>query len=301
MDDPVENQTAPSGGKWSSNKLLVAAIPASVSLICAIYAGVSASNARADADKLADQRLSREERMKVYERVEAQLGSESPHGIMIASAYTRLIQDGKVKRDLCELINVVAIAKVESAESDSDRAGTMTSMRRVARETSDCAEELNRALAAFEANRSETGHSASASQLEQTAQSEAPAGEVLTPHPNAQGWDIDVFSCEGRGDPSRELAKSVADRLAGLAKANRQIGEESLGRIRLRHASRAAQNHIMSGQIGNAVIASADERPFAEALAEELKAGTAATHYRLVDTAAMTRWYISIWTCDSAG
>jgi hypothetical protein len=286
---------------WSESKFLLIAIPAGVSIFAAILSAVSASSARADADRFAEQRLNREERIKVYERVETQLGSERSHGILIASAYTKLIEDPEVKQNLCDLINSVALEKLntngDAARTDT---GDLQTLRRIARQTGDCAADLEQALTSPDEAAGGGSGKASANELQQIAQQQAPPGEVLTLNPNPRGWDVDVFSCQGQGAASEGLAREVANRLASYASGNQRIGNEALGRVRLRSASREAQAKMTNGVIGNAVIASADEAAFAQAIVGDLQGAAPAANFRLVGTTHVTRWYVSVFACGGS-
>jgi hypothetical protein len=285
--------------RLSDNPLFLATIPAAVSIFAALLSAMSASSAREDADKFAEQRLTREERMKVYERVEAQLGSDETHGILIAAAYTGLIQDAEMKQNLCELINLVAREKIEAAGSTDMRAGHIATLARIARDTRECSDELRRAMASYQATQSsgERAPPPPASQLQQAARQETPVQTVLTPNPNPQGWDIDVFSCEGQGQLSRQLAGAVAQRLAQYAQTNQPLGGQALGRIRLRHASVAAQRQLTPDPLGHSVLGSPDEQQLLNAVVADLNLNMGGARFGIRQAPPTTPYYVSVFAC----
>jgi hypothetical protein len=287
--------------RLGDNKLLLTIVPAVISALVAVgaaaYSSSQASRAQGEAQKLETFKISRSERMKVYERVEAQLASESPYGLLIADGYTRIIEEPQVKKDLCELIGVVAASKVQAQQSATP-GGPSLSVMEVLRRARQCAHLIDVGRAELtKQNGAAAANNASAADLEKAAGGEGSTGQDLTANPNQRGWDVDVFACAGHGQASQRLAKDVADRLADLARRGESLGGQELGRVRLRNASEAAQAALYSAPLGNSVLRSDDEADFAEAVRRLANSSDPQPNFGVLPAPATTPWYVSVFAC----
>lgn len=117
----------------------------------------------------------------------------------------------------------------------------------------------------------------------------------------ADGWDVDVFWCEGRaGAESYAAARRAAATAVGLSTGGRTLAPGvRLGRVRLRVLSAKSQasglffrgrsNHVVEDGLPG-------EAEAAKALAAELSRGGAAYHVR-TNLATKTKWYLSAFAC----
>jgi hypothetical protein len=301
----AEDKAAPEQPKESKGLhwpgWMTAAVPALVSLAAAVYSANSASVANERAESLERFKLDRESRFQVYDRVENQLSKGAPANLVMASAYVELIEDVEIKQALCKTINSIAFEHLDRDPPHPDRERFANALREVARVAQECSEGINvgRALPAAGGDGGPGGsQGTNAAAVQARATSEAPT--VFTSGgDNPTGWDVDVFWCQGQGERSREAATAATRFLAGASRSDMRIGGQSLGRVRLRSLSPAAQQRLLPAA-GNLIAGTADEAPFAQALAAELNDHVPGAGLRYARTPTATRWYVSIFTCGFA-
>jgi hypothetical protein len=300
MADDTEDEKAPDGkkgiGRWT---LFFGIVPALVSLTAAGFSFVSAQQAGRRADDLERTKMTQEGQFRVYDRVERQLSDPQPYKLVVASAYLQLVEDVAIRRTLCETIGSIAFDQLQRNENGGDRSRIQTALRDVVRVARDCAEAMSferptQAASAANGNPSVPSNQTDASVVVAQASRQAPVTAVVSnAGASPTGWDIDVFWCTSQGERSRALATRVATR---LATSNLRIGNETLGRVRLRSVDADAQRRLQPAR-GNPVVGTPDERGFAEAVAGTLNQANVGANFFYSPTAAVTRWYISIFAC----
>jgi hypothetical protein len=114
------------------------------------------------------------------------------------------------------------------------------------------------------------------------------------------GWDVDVFWCE-RGDAAatRSNFQRACNGYNALV-AERQVGTppQTLSRIRLRPLNSAQQSRIIAPQGLEARydVQSFDEQLFSDQVAAKAWNGSP---YKLLAASTPTRWYVSLFACES--
>ncbi len=234
----------------------------------------------------------REDQLVVYNRIEGQLKEASPSALAISASYVTLVRDPQIRAALCETISSVAV-NASLRQNPANRAEYDNTMIHVRHLMRDCASEawLQQTLAP------ETGFaSGSAPSTDQVVDRQAPVSRVLSATTaSLDGWDVDVFWCQARpGGQSR--AQRIAAGLAKKSDTRTRVGNELLGRVRLRSLTGPAAEKL--GADGNFVSGSEDEQGFADAIAREANTLSGAPPaFRYSRTSSQTRWYVSLFVC----
>ena len=147
------------------------------------------------------------------------------------------------------------------------------------------------------ASEDEVSSSPSTAQVQEAVTQQAPVKQVVS-NSNASptGWDVDIFSCESQGDPSRKLAEQTAGLLAELSNKGERVGGQELGRIRLRSVNENAQQRL-APRPGNRVFGAPEEERFAIAVSDFLNGRMPRSGFTYSRTNVASRWYVSIFTC----
>lgn len=121
--------------------------------------------------------------------------------------------------------------------------------------------------------------------------SSQPASVTLSAgRPN--GWDIDVFWCEGQNAKANLSAASEAAGRLTAARARSVL----IGRVRLRMLSLERQSDSGYRPLGLEVRGEAREQKVALRLAQELSSAGATFQYR--PSTQVTKWYLSAFVCQ---
>lgn len=115
------------------------------------------------------------------------------------------------------------------------------------------------------------------------------------------GWDVDVFWCQGEGEGLRfARARAAAVTLAGAATAESPLAPGvRLGRVRLRVLPAQLQGSSDYPRLGPIIVrdTGAGEAEAATAIQNKLRIPDQPA-YRLVPAIRPTRWYLSVFVCD---
>ncbi len=115
---------------------------------------------------------------------------------------------------------------------------------------------------------------------------------------NNLGFDIDIFWCAG-GD---ELAKyASAMRLGSYlsdAKDPKQIGDQPIGRVRVRSLPLVRQNEPGYPDSTNEIRFDGNERRQAEELGQLILQSALPSAFMLSESSSETKWYLSVFVCQ---
>jgi hypothetical protein len=234
-------------------------------------------------------KLNKDYQLHIFELVDKSLSS-TDGGLILASAYATSLDDAKLQKNLADAIRAVAAArkggggKPLSTEETVALNDLSTSVQQAAAGAAVAAAKPEEMAVAFLANASsDTGVKAT----------------VNTGKVNPLGWDVDVFACASRGAPSQALAQRIVDDLAAKARAGTTLGNQSLGRIRLRILSVETQKRGGFPTSTNEVRADIGEEPFADAVAAAVNAmpGAPAARFDRRTSKSKTPWYVSVFAC----
>lgn len=269
----------------------------------------------------------RGDQLTIYQRVEANLKDGEPSGVIISAAYATLVEDTKTRLVLCDMIKSVADQKLREVDPEKDLKkktsieGALGSAAQLMKEcdpvyqppqpvAASAPEEIGPQADASQTLPSVIGGifkpsayaparpPAVAAPATQVAAATAATAEVVSKaaySPN--GWDVDVFWCEAKGPPAQMLAAAISDDLAKASDAKVRIGQETLGRIRLRALTPAVAARL--GASGTIVRVDANETAFGAALAGYVNALPLEPKpaFTAVRGVSNTRWYVSIFAC----
>lgn len=127
-------------------------------------------------------------------------------------------------------------------------------------------------------------------------------GSVTLSAGRANGWDIDVFWCEGaRGADNLALADRAANHLAQMVEIRRQAGKAPatvtpIGRVRLRLLTIERQRDPGYRPQGLELRGEAREKAAADAVGSSLARAGLAFRYR--PASQVTPWYLSAFVCQ---
>jgi hypothetical protein len=127
-------------------------------------------------------------------------------------------------------------------------------------------------------------------------------GSVTLSAGRANGWDIDVFWCEGaRGADNLALADKAARHLAQTVEIRRQVGKAPaivtpIGRVRLRLLTIERQREPGYRPQGLELRGEAREMAAADAIRSSLARTGLAFRYR--PASQVTPWYLSVFVCQ---
>ena len=316
---------------------LVSGVAAVFATIAAFFGQQQAHEAQISATKaqgeLTQSRLEfdkdrgvRGDQLTVYQRVEANLKDGEPSGVIISAAYVTLVEDTKTRLVLCDMIKSVADQKLREVDPEKDLK-KKTSMEGALGSAAQLMKECDPVYQPPQpiASAGEVGVQANASQTlpavfgeifkpaayaparpspaavqpssPAVAATVASAQVVSKATYSANGWDVDVFWCEAKGRPAQTLATAISDDLAKASDAKAKIGQETLGRIRLRALTPALAARL--GASGDIVRVDANETAFGSALATYVNSLplTPKPAFTVVRGVSNTRWYVSIFVC----
>jgi hypothetical protein len=223
-------------------------------------------------------------------------------------------EDVKVDRDYQVQVTTMALASLK--ENDTRAQAAMIGLVGTLPNT-DLATKLTLALTtssdpAVKKEATETLEAARAFEVQQRVDAKAaqagksPIGAAigvtrqLTPRPNAKGWDIDIFWCDGVNDAKRR-ADVLGAVLAKQANEGLRVDGEILGRVRVRPLP-ALVNQRPQYQIFGDIIGPDAADPAEGQLARAVAAIAAGSGVPVAVRPGTKRspWYVSVFFCAPA-
>lgn len=273
----------------------LATVAAVLSIVATVVGGWSAWRAKQAEDQakatqleLDQVKLANEYQIKVFELIDKSLASEQG-GLILASAYTSSLKDQALQASLTNAIRVVAQSRQGVGKLTPEEAAALQILQTTAREAA------GREIAAdAEASAPAKVAAVIANPLSTAGVTQA---KVNVKAVNPVGWDVDVFWCEGVGEPSRALANAVARDLGAVADAGAALGGQKLGRIRVRELRTAVAQRGNLPQATNEVRADEGEDTLADATALVATAQVPAKPFRRIRSNSGTKWYLSVFAC----
>jgi len=231
------------------------------------YANQASEQSQATQAALEQSKLVKDYQIKVFEIVDKSL-SQAQGGLVLASAYASSLDDQKLQTLVIQAIRVVALSRQKTGALTQEEAAALQVLTEATRQAD--VTQIENAP-----NVTDTTKAAAAivNPLSQNGVTEAQLNRKAI---NPIGWDVDVFWCVSRGDPSQQLADAIARDLADKADAGTPLSGQPLGRIRVRQLTDAAADRGNLPKDTNEVRADIGEESMGDALV--LAASAKATH-----------------------
>lgn len=117
----------------------------------------------------------------------------------------------------------------------------------------------------------------------------------------SNGWDIDIFWCQGPDEGVHfAQAVNVATLLGNKSSAGERVGGEILGRVRLRSLPKDVQSKPEYAPRGPIIVAdNAAEKALAKGITDALAAARTPVTFQHVPGASGTAWYIGAFVCPT--
>lgn len=265
-------------GIWSTISSRDAAESADDAKTAAISAETAATTAKVDLDKRAADR--------------ADLGGDRDYQIKITEMVIQALKDGNAGAQRAAF-GIVSTLPNRDLQLNLAAALGSSSDRQVAGSAQFISQNIADGRPALGA--ASPGQPGASDAKSRTIASNAPAigaTRELTPL-SKNGWDFDIFWCQGGTDlPRLAAANNLANSLADLSRSGGQLGGQRVGRVRVRPLPEAINQR--AGYQINANVVRADSLPGEPDVAAALaQIGI----LKVEPSAQATRWYISAFYC----